>query len=62
MKSPCKDCRFRSVGCHSVCKNYADYRADMDKAKAEREKHYPVRDMQIEKSIQTAKRAKRLKK
>lgn len=62
MKSPCKDCRYRTVGCHTVCKNYADYRAEADKAKKARERQYPIRDMQIEKSIQTAKREKRLKK
>lgn len=62
MKTPCRDCEYRAVGCHAVCKNYAEYRARIDAAKKEREKRYPVRDMQIEKSIQTAKRAKRLKK
>lgn len=31
MQTPCKDCRYRAVGCHSVCKNYAEYRAEIDK-------------------------------
>lgn len=62
MKTPCKDCAFRAVGCHAFCKPYLEYREELDNARKEREKHYPVRDMQIEKSIQTAKRARRLKK
>ena len=27
-KGPCKECTRRKVGCHSTCKDYADYIED----------------------------------
>lgn len=31
MKIPCRDCKFREVGCHSKCESYKQYRASLDK-------------------------------
>lgn len=31
MKSPCKDCAERYVGCHSGCEKYKDFRQELDK-------------------------------
>lgn len=28
----CKDCKKRDIGCHSNCKDYADYRARLEQA------------------------------
>lgn len=37
--SPCKDCKFRVVtelcNCHTICKDYLDYRAAQDKKNAD---------------------------
>lgn len=39
MNSPCFNCKYRSVGCHAVCKNFAEYRAKVDKlGKAQRKR------------------------
>lgn len=38
MKSPCKDCPDRQVGCHGSCEKYAAFRADtLRRAAANRE-------------------------
>ena len=34
----CKSCGDRHPGCHSSCQNYAEYRAEIDRIAAEREK------------------------
>lgn len=31
MKTPCRECKFREVGCHSKCESYKQYRASLDK-------------------------------
>lgn len=35
IQSPCKDCQKRHAGCHSECKEYAEYKAEHEKRKAE---------------------------
>ena len=40
-KSKCKDCTSRYVGCHSKCEDYANFKAEREKAKARR---YAVSD------------------
>lgn len=31
MKSPCKGCEFRAIGCHSTCAAYAKYSCNRKK-------------------------------
>ena len=31
MKTPCRECQFREVGCHSKCESYIQWRAQLDK-------------------------------
>lgn len=31
MKTPCRECQFREVGCHSKCESYIQWRALLDK-------------------------------
>nr|DAX58315.1 MAG TPA: hypothetical protein [Caudoviricetes sp.] len=31
MKKPCRECKFREVGCHSKCESYKQYRTWIDK-------------------------------
>ena len=31
MKTPCRECKFREVGCHSKCESYVQWRAQLDK-------------------------------
>lgn len=44
MKSPCMNCEERTFYCHSVCEEYAKYRAERDRInerrRAENEKYY----------------------
>ena len=30
IKSPCKDCFERTVGCHSTCENYISFKKEWD--------------------------------
>ncbi len=31
MKTPCRGCQFREVGCHSKCESYIQWRVQLDK-------------------------------
>lgn len=31
MKQPCRNCTKRNIGCHAGCKDYADYKAELEK-------------------------------
>ena len=31
MKTPCRECKFREIGCHSKCESYIQWRAQLDK-------------------------------
>lgn len=33
MKTPCKDCTDRYIGCHGECELYLDYRAEINKCR-----------------------------
>lgn len=33
VKTPCYDCKERSVGCHSRCEKFSEYRARLDDEK-----------------------------
>ena len=35
MIAPCKDCKERFVGCHSVCDHYINWKKEHDKIKEE---------------------------
>lgn len=39
MSAPCKDCTKRVLGCHSSCKDYAEYRKGIDKANGNKSWH-----------------------
>lgn len=32
-KSPCQDCKNRTVGCHGSCNDYSSYRAELERVK-----------------------------
>lgn len=34
MKTPCKDCGYRTIGCHGKCERYKQYKKDMAILKA----------------------------
>jgi hypothetical protein len=34
MKTPCKDCGYRTIGCHGKCESYKQYKKDMATLKA----------------------------
>lgn len=36
MKCACKDCTKRFVGCHATCTSYAEYRAEIDRTRKEK--------------------------
>lgn len=36
MKTPCKNCELRTVGCHGTCVSYIMYKAKMDRQLKER--------------------------
>ena len=33
-KAPCRGCEEREIGCHSTCKAYTDFRAELDEHNA----------------------------
>ena len=35
MKTPCKGCKSRAVGCHGECEEYEQYKTDLAAAKAQ---------------------------
>lgn len=41
-KSPCLDCKNRSLYCHDTCKRYLKYRKLIDEARVERVKEMDV--------------------
>ena len=45
IKPPCKDCEFRTIGCHSNCEQYKTFRAKMDKFRAAADEHFRREDM-----------------
>lgn len=34
VKSPCKDCAYRYVGCHSECEDYFQFKKNVDETRA----------------------------
>lgn len=34
-KAPCKNCKERKVGCHSICSKYIEWKKEFEKLKAE---------------------------
>ena len=42
--SPCKDCTTRSLGCHSGCKEYQDFRVFCDAVAVERRHRVEIND------------------
>ena len=39
-KSTCKNCDKRSIGCHTTCKEYIEFREELDKIKAIKDETY----------------------
>lgn len=54
MKSPCKECAGRYVGCHSKCADYGEYSAEVKRIREERFKSYVNAEYQS-RQIQKAK-------
>lgn len=46
--SPCHDCEFRHTDCHIECQVYADYKAELDKAKKAKKEETETRIYIIE--------------
>lgn len=44
MIAPCKTCKERKVGCHSVCERYAEYREIVDRLGKQRKEAVLVID------------------
>lgn len=42
VKIPCKNCKDRSLGCHSTCKEYKDFYELNEQRKAEKDKEREV--------------------
>lgn len=42
MRPPCKDCVDRSVGCHSTCKKYKQFKEDHEKVRKEIKKEQMI--------------------
>lgn len=60
--APCKDCKDRVVGCHSVCEKYITYRILKDKENEDREKQAALeRDLNIIEKNRKRKRIPRKK-
>lgn len=38
MKTPCRGCQFRAVGCHSKCESYIQWRAKLDEYNEQKNK------------------------
>lgn len=53
--APCKDCIDRTLGCHSNCTRYREWKADKDRAR-ENERRYSAERAYIAESIQRKKR------
>lgn len=60
---PCKDCKWRVVGCHSVCTRYTDYKAELFKIQEKQreqldaDRHSPVDHKVKDKGIQKIRRS-----
>ena len=39
--SPCRHCADRAIGCHGVCKDYNDWKIDLQKKTKEEREHMP---------------------
>ena len=45
IQSPCQNCEFRKIGCHSNCEQYKAFRAKMDKFRAAADERFRKNDM-----------------
>lgn len=56
MKVPCQFCQYRYVGCHGVCKLYADWRKFHEKELENRRKEALATSIQMEAIISSKER------
>lgn len=62
LSSPCKGCKERTLGCHSNCDEYLDYRHKVDAENKEKEKqNFYAKGYRIEKGIKLDKLARNKK-
>lgn len=48
IKSPCKGCENRCIGCHSVCSKYAEFKQEMDEQSRKRREIVDATDYSFE--------------
>lgn len=42
---PCKDCEFRTIGCHSNCEPYKEFQAEIEKIRKAADERFRRNDM-----------------
>lgn len=62
MRTPCKGCEDRKVGCHSSCEKYKAYREIIDKGEAEKKRKIIMNEWSMDKARKSAKVRDSLKK
>jgi len=62
MRTPCKGCEGRKVGCHSDCERYKAYREIIDKGEAEKKRKIIMNEWSMDKARKSAKVRDSLKK
>ena len=51
MRTPCKDCDRRLVGCHTICREYQDWVKQREESKAANRKESPELCRKVRKQI-----------
>lgn len=62
MRTPCKGCEDRKVGCHSNCERYAECRAAIESGEAEKKRKIIMNEWSMDKARKSAKVRDSLKK
>lgn len=62
MKCPCQGCDIRRIGCHGWCDAYKEYRAKLDDIRTQEARDRPLKEMFIDRAIQSARKKKSIKK
>lgn len=53
MMAPCKDCEKRTLGCHSSCGDYANFKKELEEIHKKEKEYASGRNYQIGKVIDT---------
>ena len=62
MKAPCKDCKKRTLGCHSKCRAYSCYQIDIRSVREKRKEEVMTRTYICDESYKNWKNKQGLKK